>query len=215
MQIEQNSFFSALVLGKVAPCRQKERVQIVFARASKKLSSLEKRNFLSCHHLIEKLIIATPRVEKFEPEVDEALSSFYLNSYTLSTWALTNERLYDKISVQSASIAQMVEHRPSKPSVAGSNPVARSKTGIVDARFFKIGGWNLSIVKAIFVILASLSYIYMGVRILKMRVRFAAFIYLVLLAIFILSVVSNNDIFILVWSVFSLLLSSLIFIMAR
>ncbi|WP_156096966.1 hypothetical protein [Mesoaciditoga lauensis] len=70
-------------------------------------------------------------------------------------------------------------------------------------------------VKLIFVILGTIAYIYMGIRILKMRVKFTAFVYFLLLSVFILSVVFDNNIFIFTWSSFSLLVSALIFIMAR
>ncbi len=70
-------------------------------------------------------------------------------------------------------------------------------------------------VKIVFVLLGILSYVYTGVRILKMRVKFTAFVYFLLLSVFALAVVFDNAIFIFSWSSFSLLISALIFILAR
>ncbi|WP_456399352.1 hypothetical protein [Mesoaciditoga sp.] len=70
-------------------------------------------------------------------------------------------------------------------------------------------------VKIVFVLLGIVSYVYTGVRILKMRVKFTAFVYFLLLSVFALAVVFDNTIFILSWSSFSLLISALIYILAR
>ncbi len=71
------------------------------------------------------------------------------------------------------------------------------------------------VVKIVFVLLGIVSYVYTGVRILKMRVKFTAFVYFLLLSVFALAVVFDNAIFIFSWSSFSLLISALIFILAR
>ncbi len=110
----------------------------------------------------------------------------------------------------------MVEHRPSKPSVAGSTPVARSKNGHDGARFLIVlEGLKILMVKIAFILLGIVAYIYMGTRLLKMRVRFAAFVYFIFLAIFAIAVVFDNPFFVIGWSILSIAISTVIFIMAR
>lgn len=70
-------------------------------------------------------------------------------------------------------------------------------------------------IEIIFGILGAISYAYLGIRIIPMRVRFASFVYLLFLAIFLVALVVNNQIFTVIWTVITILLTVLVFVLVR
>lgn len=74
---------------------------------------------------------------------------------------------------------------------------------------------KILIAKIIFILLGIIAYVYMGIRLLKMRVRFAAFVYFLFLAIFAIVVIFDNPFFVIGWSALSIVISTVVFIMAR
>ncbi len=67
----------------------------------------------------------------------------------------------------------------------------------------------------IFGILGAVSYVYLGIRIIPMRVKFASFVYLLFLGIFLAALVINNQLFTVIWVVITILLTILIFVLVR
>jgi hypothetical protein len=74
-------------------------------------------------------------------------------------------------------------------------------------------GWNM--IEIIFGILGTISYVYLGIRIIPMRVKFASFVYLLFLAIFLIGLVIGNQFFTMIWTVITILLTILVFVMLR
>ncbi len=73
----------------------------------------------------------------------------------------------------------------------------------------------LKILEIVFIFLGIAAYIYIGIRILRMRVRFIAFLYFFLLAGYALTIIFGVVPFIIGWTIFILVVAALIFIMAR
>ncbi len=74
-------------------------------------------------------------------------------------------------------------------------------------------GWNM--MEIIFGILGTISYVYLGIRIIPMRVKFASFVYLLFLAIFLIGLVIGNQFFTIIWTVITILLTILVFVLVR
>ncbi len=70
-------------------------------------------------------------------------------------------------------------------------------------------------VELIFGLIGIISYIYLGIRIIPMRIKFAAFLYLLFLFIFLVALVIMNPYFLILWSAFTLFIGIIVFILVR